>query len=210
MYWNMLSSTIPKTQQDLLDLLLRNRGITEKDEEIFFHPPSPLDLSYADVGIQESEIKKAIKLINKAKKEQWRVLVFGDYDADGVCATALLWETLFRNGLNVMPFIPHREKHGYGLSDAAVEEILADETTRPHLVITVDNGVVAHRAFARLQELGVRTILTDHHQPESQGFPPADVIIHTTQLCGTTVAWMLARAVDSKRAEIVLDWSGGR
>ena len=131
--------------------------------------------------------------------------MFGDYDCDGICGTAVLWETLYGIGVKAMPFIPERDKHGYGLSDKALDDILNQPANQlPQLLITVDNGVVAYDAFARLKKLNIKTILTDHHQPDPRNneiYPPTNAKVHTTKLCGTTVAWMLARELDSKKAE---------
>ncbi len=200
MKWNVLSKKIPKDNSELLHILLSNRGIL--NTKSFLHPKHPSTLSYRDVGIDEREIKRAVKRLKQAKEKGEKIIVFGDYDCDGVCATAVLWETLYELGMKAFPFIPHRERHGYGLSDAAVDEIF--RTGKPDIFISVDNGIVAHAQWQRLREEGVFTILTDHHEPDESP-SPADVIIHTTKLCGTTVAWMLARALDKRKAATLLD-----
>jgi single-stranded-DNA-specific exonuclease len=205
MQWVLKSSQVPRSQKELLQMLLENRGLhTKKDKESFLAPQSPLEFSPKDVGIDASAMKRAVKLVQEAKEKKWKVLVFGDYDCDGICATTILWETLYEMGVHAMPFIPSRDKHGYGLSMAALDDILADPTNRPQLLITVDNGIVAHEAFTRLQKEGVKTILTDHHQPEKT-IPPVDVLVHTTQLCGTTVSWMFAHALNPEKAGTMLD-----
>src|SRR3989344_186548 len=208
MVWNVLSPGVPKTQDELRAVLLKNRGLTtKKSQENFLHPVSPLELSLKDVGLDGSVMKRAVALITEAKEKKWNVIVFGDYDADGICATAVLWETLFEMEIHALPFIPDRERHGYGLSIKAITDLVS-EHGKPDLLITVDNGIVAHDAFEHLKTLGVKTILTDHHQLDIHGAPSADVILHTTALCGTTTAWMLARALDPKKAELLLDLCG--
>lgn len=206
MQWLPLSVKIPETPQDLLEIVMENRGLhTKKEQDEFLHPLSPLTLTLEQVGIDKNEMKKALELLKQAKKEQWTVVVFGDYDCDGICGTAVLWEVLYKNGIQAMPFLPNRERHGYGLSLKALEEIFAEGKKAPQLVITVDNGVVAHEPFAWLKSRGVKTILTDHHQPDAQGYPQADAVIHTTQLCGTTVGWMFARELDAEFAADTMD-----
>ncbi len=196
----LLSQEVPGSISELIKVLLDNRGITQNGE--FLQPPSPLKLTLSDVGIDAREMKKAVARLLLAKKRDEKIIVFGDYDCDGVCATAVLWETLHENGYKVLPFIPNRETHGYGLSLKAVEEILASGT--PAILISVDNGIVARAAWDRLGEVGVFRILTDHH--ESDGLlPNVEALIHTTKLCGTTVSWMLARQVDKTKAEKLLD-----
>lgn len=147
-------------------------------------------------------MQKAITRILAAKKKQEKIIVFGDYDCDGVCASAVLWETLFELGCQALPFIPNREVHGYGLSEKAVDEILA--TGKPDILISVDNGITAKVQWKRLKKAGVFTILTDHHEPDKT-VPKVDALIHTKQLCGTTVAWMLARELEREKAQSLLD-----
>lgn len=191
---------VPQTVLELQQILLENRQIG--DGKTFFDPVEPSKLSASAVGIATKAMAHAVKQLNEAREKQHKVLVFGDYDADGLCATATLWQTLHHLGFSALPFIPNRKKHGYGLSDAALDDILAVNT--PDLIITVDTGIVAHAAVARLKSLGVTVIVTDHHQPE-ETLPNADAVVHTTQLCGTTVAWMLAKELDAEFAQTLLD-----
>jgi single-stranded-DNA-specific exonuclease len=210
MKWKIQSTVVPQDIAELRQLLLTNREITDPDA--FFSPPSPLSLSAKDVGIDQKEMKRAVKRIHQAGKNKEKIVVFGDYDADGVCATAILWQVLHALNYQALPFIPQRDQHGYGLSVAALEEVLSDEN-RPSLIITVDNGIVAHPALAYAHEQGVEVILTDHHQPD-ENKPQALAVVHTTRLCGATVSWMLAKELvaghpkSSELAEQGLDLCG--
>lgn len=205
MRWKLRSQMVPSSQEEVVSLVLENRGLTDETAvQEFLSPTHPRDLRLEDLGISSEEMEKALEMLVMAKESGEKVLVFGDYDADGICATAVVWETLHALGFNTKPFIPDRRKHGYGLSAAAIAEILADPEP-PQIVLTVDNGIVAHNAIAQLQEAGILVILTDHHQPDSNGYPSADAVIHTTQLCGTTVGWMLARALSPELAEKKLE-----
>lgn len=227
MNWQILHSSQPTKLADTRSILLKNRKIAKRDEKEFFHPIHPLEISLESVGIDVSQMKKAVQRIDVARREKHDVVVFGDYDADGVSATAILWETLYEMGVKARPFIPNREKHGYGISHRSLDDLLAER--KPDLIITVDNGIVAHEAFQRLRDEGVDTILTDHHVPEqklkdsriadtrsktqdiSSGefeYPPADIIIHSTKLCGATVAWMFARELNKEKASTLLDLCG--
>ncbi len=202
MEWKIKSSQIAQTLDELKAILLENRQI--ENQEIFFDPIDPLKLSLEQVGLDPDQMKKAIQRLQQAKKNKEDVLIFGDYDADGICATAILWEGLKQFGVIARPFIPSREKHGYGLSLRSLKAVL--EEKKPDLLITVDNGVVAHTAFAELKKLGIDAILTDHHQPESENsFPEALAVVHSTQLCGSTVAWFLARELSEEAAAASLD-----
>jgi len=203
MHWNVTSDSNPQNLADFESILLHNRGITVPSE--FFNPLSPLELSLSSVGIDPNQVTIALKRLQYAHEQQEEILVFGDYDADGICAAAVMWLALHHAGYKAKPFIPHREKHGYGISHRAIDDILAGEP--PKLIITVDNGIVAHEPIQRLRDAGIDVIVTDHHLPESQ-LPPALAIVHTTQLCGTTVAWMFAKALVPESVVDLLDFCG--
>lgn len=205
MNWQLLNDTLPETSEKLKEILLQNRNI--KDVDTFFNPVHPEDISPATAGIDSTQLNVAIARINHAKKNKETVVIFGDYDADGVCATAILWRALRDYGLVAQPFIPRRDTHGYGITKKALDEIV--ENTNPQLIITVDNGIVAHHALEYAKEIGIDVIVTDHHQPEKSAgtwiFPPAIAVVHTTQLCGSTVSWMLAREFSKKTTTEDLD-----
>jgi single-stranded-DNA-specific exonuclease len=206
MQWNVQSNKLPKTAPEVTELLLKNRAV--QDKNLFFNPPYPASFSPESVGIDRTHFLRAVKRLQQAGKAQEKVLIFGDYDADGICATAVLWKALHAIGCQAQPFIPNRFTHGYGLSLSALEEILSE--FKPTIVVTVDNGIVAFPALKALQKMSIEVIVTDHHQPEINDsgetvLPPALAIVHTTQLCGTTVSWMLAHAVAPEVAAEQLD-----
>ncbi len=206
MHWKIKSQITPQSVKELRAILLSNRQI--EDELSFFSPKNPLELSLEDVGIDPVQMALAVKRLAEARDKKEKVLIFGDYDADGICSTAIMWEGLRSFGIMAKPFIPDRQKHGYGLSEKSIAAVLEDE--KPDLLISVDNGIVAHKPFAHLKEIGIDAILTDHHQPEVDEnnhpiFPVAHAVIHTTQLCGATVAWFLARELSLKAAKASLD-----
>ena len=203
MQWEVLSSTIPQTIPDLSAVLLANRQI--KDANIFFHPPTPESFSAEAVGIDAAALKLATKRIEQAIKGTEKIVVFGDYDADGICATTILWQALTKHKAEVVPFLPNRQEHGYGLSVKALDDLCKE--AKPDLIITVDNGIVAHEAAQAALERGIDLIITDHHMPESglDNLPPALAIVHTTKLCGTTVAWFLAKEIAPELAAEQLD-----
>ncbi len=183
--------------------MLTNRQIADTDS--FFRPQLPTDITATQVGLDQKALTKAATLLTTAIAKQQKVVIFGDYDVDGICATAILWEALFAKGLAATPFIPHRMKHGYGLSIGALEEIFL--AVKPDLIVTVDNGIVAHPALAWLAEQQVPVILTDHHQPDSTK-PQATVIVHTPQICGSAVSWFLAREISMTATERQIDLLG--
>ncbi len=198
-----MSKVVPKTTEELLELILGQRGVV--DAALFLHPASPLELTSKAVGISEKPLAKAIKLIKKIGTAGGDICIVGDYDADGICATAIAWSVMHELGYKVRPFIPSREKHGYGLNSKVLADVLADG--KPDLIITVDNGIVAHAPVAEAKTLGIKVIVTDHHQPEDS-LPDADAIVHTTKLCGATVSWMLMQALAPKQVAEQLDLAG--
>jgi single-stranded-DNA-specific exonuclease len=136
-----------------------------------------------------------------------RIAVHGDFDVDGVCATAVLVSTLRGLGADCDWLIPDRIADGYGLGSANVERLAERGTS---LLITVDCGVTAVAEVALARSLGIETIVTDHHQPGAE--LPDCPILHPAldgypfaELCGTAVAWKLACALRGGEAEADLD-----
>ncbi len=178
--------------KDIIEALLISRGITsEKDKKEFFSPTNPNKIKITDVGISMVELKKAVKRIKEAIKKNEKIIVYGDYDADGVCATAIMWEALYKIHKNTLPHIPERFSEGYGLNIETIKRLKAEDNNLK-LIITVDNGIVAADAVAAANKLGIDVIITDHHQPEKKK-PKALAIVHTTQIGGAGVAWFMAR-----------------
>ena len=188
MKWNILNSQQPSSTQELLQLILDNRNIENPD--LFFNPTEPEDITPKLVGIDQEQLQLAVARIKQAVADQHKVVIFGDYDADGITAASIIWLTLNHMGLKAQPFIPDRHKHGYGISIKALQEIVA--TDKPDLIITVDNGIVAHQPLEWAREQNIDVVVTDHHQPEDK-LPPAKAIVHSLDICGAAVAWLLMR-----------------
>lgn len=176
---------------NLLAMLLENSGIDDAKIQ---------DLLNADSTVHTSEapcVKQACQRIIQAQKNQEKIFVGGDYDADGICATAIMKKTLdvlhIQNGY----YIPDRFKEGYGLSARTVE--LAHQKGYS-IIMTVDNGVRAHEALIKAKELGMYVIVTDHHRMEEE--VEADIIVHPdfmepsySGLCGAGVALQISRTL---------------
>lgn len=192
--WDILSafySSDSKSQRDeLLNILLKNRGIIDQKAIDEFLTPKLRNVTVESVGIDKGDFQKAIQRIRNAIEKKEHVVVFGDYDVDGICGTAILWETLHTLGAVVTPYIPHRVDEGYGLSTAGIENVKA-QIPKCKLIITVDNGIVAHEAVAFAKQAGIDVIITDHHV-SSEEKPSAYAIVHTTKLCGTGVAYLFS------------------
>lgn len=142
-------------------------------------------------------MRAVIDRIRIAAANKEKVLVCGDYDADGICATAILYDALRRYGIQSGFYIPNRFQEGYGLHPHTVE--MAKDKGYS-LLITVDNGVKAQEALKRCQELGITSIVSDHHTMETA--VNCDLLLHPTQmgepfeyLCGAGIALMISRAL---------------
>lgn len=177
-----------------LSSLLRTRGIdTPEKAERFLHPS--LEQLHDPFLMQGME--KAVCLIREAIAAGDRMLIYGDYDVDGVCATSILMETLGGMGAQVDFRIPSRHGEGYGLNCDAVREIAKEHK----LLITVDCGVTNHEEVKLAQLLGMTVIVTDHHQLADTP-SPADVVLNPLigdypfrRLCGAGVALKLTQAL---------------
>ncbi len=147
-------------------------------------------------------MRKAVVRIRRAITAGEAITVFGDYDTDGITATALLVQALKALGAVVKPFLPDRMTEGYGLTRAAVERCLAIHDPRPGLLITVDCGIANADEVAWLMEQGVEVVVTDHHTPPER-LPPAVAVVNprvsappgAEGLCGCAVAFTVVRAL---------------
>ena len=194
--WEILGKTSQKTLdlKKIEKILLGNRGIVKpKDRKEFFHPTHPEKLSLADLDINPSQVKKVKQRIKKAQKTGELVIVYGDYDADGICGTAVLWERLHALRLNVLPYIPERFSEGYGLNEKSIRR-LKEENPNLGLIITVDHGIVAGAKIEVAKALGIDVVITDHHEPGKKK-PKPFAQVHTTKISGSAVAWILAREI---------------
>lgn len=189
-----------KVSEDLITQLLHNRGIkTEEGKDKFFNPTLA---AYQD-ELKLDGIDQAVKMVKQAITSKSLIVVHGDYDVDGICGAAILYLGLTSAGAKVLPYIPHREKEGYGLSKTGVD-FAKDAGAK--LSITVDCGIISFEAVDYAKKLGLDVILTDHHQM-AESVPPADVIIHSTKICGSAVAWCLLRKIiNGNTANELLDY----
>ncbi|MBI4036274.1 single-stranded-DNA-specific exonuclease RecJ [Candidatus Daviesbacteria bacterium] len=176
--------TLPQQSDDLIGQLLVNRLIkTEKQREIFFNP----SLGDFEMELKISGIEASLKRIHRAIDKGELIIIYGDFDVDGICATTILYKGLTSLGAKVLPYIPHREKEGYGLSKVGLEFA---RDSGAGVIITVDNGIVAFDEAKYAKELGLDLIITDHHIPLDKK-PAAFSIVHSTDMCGAAVAWCL-------------------
>lgn len=213
MKWNVLFDATgldpEDRQQAVMDHLLSYRGLENSaDIESFLNPRDPLRIPAKQAELDRKKLGEACDRIRQAITDNQPIVVYGDYDADGITATAILWEGLNSIGAKALPFIPHREKHGYGLSKEGINDSLELVKSKigadKPLFITVDNGIVAHKAAEYLKKLNIPLILTDHHQP-SETLPHHDFLVHSDKIAGSAVAWFLARELSKQSAANSLD-----
>jgi single-stranded-DNA-specific exonuclease len=185
----------------LLAQVLINRGIeTLEQAELFIHPetaelPSPLT--------EFPDLELSLDLLVNAIEQKSKIAICGDYDADGMTSTALLLRALSALGADVDYAIPSRMSDGYGINRRIVEEFHAEGVK---LIITVDNGISAVDAVTRAVELGLITIITDHHDLP-QVLPPAQAILNPKliaessvyrSIAGVGVAYLLALELSAR------------
>jgi single-stranded-DNA-specific exonuclease len=206
MEWNFLTPD-PAQAEDLsrqLDLplliarLLINRGVQGVNKAQEFFSPSLADLPHP--GLMK-DMEKAVSRITQAIRNKERMAVFGDYDADGITATALLLHFLKPFSPDVTFYLPHRTKEGYGLSQSGISGLKEQGVG---LIITVDCGISNQAEIDLARELGIEVIVTDHHQIPRRGIPSALAVINPNQegclfpykeMAGVGVAFYLAIAL---------------
>ena len=182
----------------LLELLLDREIDTPEKIERYLYPKRE-DL--LDPMLMQ-DMDKAVNVIRDAIEKHEEITVFGDYDVDGVTATAILLTYLRKQGAQVGFYIPDRHGEGYGLNIAAIEQI----ATHSKLLITVDCGITCAAEVARAKELGMRVIVTDHHQLGPQ-IPECEAVLNPLlghypfrRLCGAGVAFKLVQAMGGTEA----------
>jgi len=197
---------LPKktTVDDLIPFLLKKRGI--KDIDSFLTPTLKSVPSFEKLY----DSKRAAKEILDAVKNDLKIVIHGDFDADGISSVSILWEFLFKElskhlgkEVDVVPYIPSRVEQGYGLSESSLEDMLK---LGAQMVITVDCGIRDKELIKRyIEEKSLRFVITDHHQP------PEDIlddltytVVHPmypgkeypqTEICGAFVTFLLIQAL---------------
>lgn len=193
----------------LVAQLLLNRGVTDAVGARAF-----LDVrrdGLHDPGLLPGAAEAADRIVRAIRQDR-RIVIYGDYDVDGVCGTSLLWACLKLAGAaNATYYIPHRIDEGYGVNAEALRKLAAEHPGA--LIVTVDCGVSAVREARLARELGLELVITDHHTPGPE-WPEADVVVHPRMpgstypfhdLCGAgvafKVAWQICKSFgDGKKA----------
>lgn len=167
----IFNEKIDGSHRTVIDHLLEERGLRTEVEKKQFLYPSLDDL--ADPS-NFKNIDKAKERVLKAIERKEKIVVYGDYDADGVTSTALMTKVLREIGADVEFYIPNRFAEGYGLNEEAIQEMYREGVT---LIITVDNGIANIVEAEVAKQLGIDLIITDHHEIQEE-IPEAYAIIH--------------------------------
>ncbi len=158
-----------------------------------------------------SGMARAAALVNKAGENREKVMVFGDYDVDGITSTVLIKNTLASMGIEVLHHIPHRIREGYGLNGGIVN-FARENGVR--LMITADCGTANHKEVEALRRENIDVVVTDHHEPQGAGVPAASSVINPKlknsgypfrELAGVGVAYKFCQAVSARPLEEDLD-----
>lgn len=180
------------TATDIINALIKSRNI--KDKESFLNPPTLSNLSLVDFGFDKKYIDQFINLLVEVYKNGESVIVYSDYDCDGVTGGAVLWESLYLMGFKVMPYIPGRKTEGYGFSKIGIDNVY--KKFNPKLIISVDHGITAKNLVSYARDLGINVVVTDHHHKQEEKVPDtANFIFHIKELSGSSVAFFVAKEI---------------
>ena len=207
--WNL-----PKKKKinDILEYILKSREI--KNSEHFLSPSLDDIPDSSSLFDSMSAAKLIIESVNKRKK----IVIHGDFDSDGICATSLLWDFLYRElseflekKVDVIPYIPNRIEQGYGLTEDSLKDVLE---LGGELLISVDCGVRDEKLINKYKKKNLSVIITDHHQPPEDLSPELSYpLVHQmypnheypfTQICGTAVVFLLIQEI---RKQVGMNYS---
>jgi single-stranded-DNA-specific exonuclease len=207
--WSIAAPLTPAAQAELekfppiLRPILFNRGCpTDAEARVFLNARLSHDASPWKLKGMEAAVTRILYALD----EHQPVAIYGDYDVDGVTATALLVQTLRALGLDAREYIPNRFEEGYGLNTDALDTLQAEGVK---LVITVDCGIRSPLEAAHARKIGLDLIISDHHHPDAH-LPPAFAVINPKQaddtypdkdLAGVGVAYKIAQALLDRRPQ---------
>lgn len=180
---------------DVVLQILMNRGFSKEEEiETFLFG----DLRHLHDPRMLKDAEKATDIIMEAIQNGKKIVVYGDYDCDGICSTVVMTSSLRQLGGKVEYYTNNRFIHGYGMCPEGVNEILSQHPDT-QLIVTVDNGIMAHEGIQYAKEKGLTVVVTDHHDP-GDTLPQADAVVNPKrkdcsypfkELCGAGLAFKL-------------------
>jgi len=185
----------------LVGHVLGHRGLETPESARAFLWPTLAQLH--DPSAMPGLVEAADRLVRAAQAGE-PIVIYGDYDVDGITAAAILWQALRLAEANLRIYIPHRLEEGYGLNLEAVEQLAAEGA---RVLVTVDCGITGLEEVARARDLGLEVIVTDHHEPKPGRLPPAQVLVDPKlpgssypfrELSGAGIALKLAWAIGQR------------
>lgn len=213
-HWNIPPRITPEADSalaafpPLLRQVLYNRGFADDPSARAFLRGEP---NINTDPFQLTDMRAAVERIRFAVQTNEPIAIYGDYDVDGVTATALLVEALKNLGADVRGYIPNRFDEGYGLNNSALDELKTDGVK---LVITVDCGIRSPAEAAHARAIGLDLIISDHHHPDNDNLPPAFAVINPKRhgdpypdkdLAGVGIAYKIAEGLlrENDQADVV-------
>ncbi len=206
-----VAAFISRGENEAFARILVTRGVTVENFDEHLASPQDLLKKYLVSPTSLPGVSKAVDVILPFLIDgEKQIIVYGDYDVDGVCATAILVKTLSALGAkNVKAFFPNRFTEGYGITPNSINRLLS-ENPNVELLITVDNGITAAAEIAELRKRGITVVVTDHHIP-GDSIPDADALVNPKvasddgkeldDLCGAGVAFFLSSALTKVAVE---------
>ena len=191
------------SDNEAIDILYKIKGV---DDYINYFNLGFKDF-YDPYNFKNMDI--VLKKIKLSIRNNEKILIYGDYDVDGITATSILYRTLKEKGADIHFMLPNRFQTGYGLSEEVIKEIIDEKY---NLVITVDNGITSVDEIDELMRQNITVILTDHHE-QKEVLPHTPYIVHSyilndypfNGLCGVGVAFKIAEAIDKEFAWKYID-----
>lgn len=189
----------------IVALIASSRGYTDPMDLEQFLSDEPMFCDFYEMA----DITEAAFCVNDSIEKGEKIAVYGDYDCDGVTATALLFTYLSSRGADCTYYIPNRFDEGYGMNNIAVDKLKAQGV---QLIITVDNGISCYDEIEYAKSLGIKVVVTDHHLPH-QKLPDAlavvdpyreDCLCEFKSVCGAEVAFRLICVMENKEPEELL------
>ena len=191
----------------IVALIASSRGYTEPMElEQFLY-----DEPFFSDPLETADIVKAADIINAVIEDGEKIAIYGDYDCDGVTATALMYSYLKARNADCIYYIPDRFTEGYGMNSAAVKKLAAEGVK---LIVTVDNGIKSFEEIELANNLGITVVVTDHHLPDDK-LPDAAAVVDPHRkdcsssfkdICGAQVAFRLICVMENKEPEELIPY----
>ncbi len=191
----------PVDPDAIISLLLKDRGL--EHDKTFLNPPNPNLIDFATFfmpAYYKKHLTATLGVLKRVKYNNETIIVYCDYDADGITGGAVLWETLHLLGFKVFPHVPDRKTEGYGFSKVGID--LVKEKYNPTVIISVDHGIMGHKEITYAKTLGIDVIITDHHSKSETDPADALAIFHTSKLSGSGVAYFFAKTIFEELRDI--------